>query len=68
MIAGRPAVKTDYETAGMGWYGSSTFVENNGQILEFGLLANESSEKCGGVENYEDLVYQSARSTLKFNN
>jgi hypothetical protein len=67
-VAGIAATRIDYQTTGMGWYGSSTFIENGGRVYEFGLLANESSEKCGGADNYEDMVYQAAISTLKFNN
>ena len=67
-VDGKPAVKVDYETSGMDWNGSSVFVENNGRIFEFGLLANEASAKCNGVEDYEDRVYQSVISTLKFTN
>ncbi|MFA6376894.1 MAG: hypothetical protein WCX69_05860 [Candidatus Paceibacterota bacterium] len=66
-VAGHPAIKVNYQTAGMGWYGSSVFVmDGNGKYFEFGLLANESGEKCGGVDDYEDQVYQSVIATLKF--
>jgi hypothetical protein len=65
-VAGKPAVKIDYETSGMNWNGSIIFVENGGKIFEFGLLANEASAKCNGVSDYEDRVYQSVISTLKF--
>jgi len=65
-LGGQPAVKIDYQTAGMGWYGSDTFVEHSGKFLDFGLLANEAANKCGGDEHYEDRVYQSVLSTLKF--
>ena len=36
-VAGRSAVKIDYETPGMGWNGSSVFVENGGKIFEYFL-------------------------------
>jgi hypothetical protein len=65
-IDGRNAAKIDYQTQGMGWYGSSVFAENQNRVLEFGLLANEMAEKCGGVDNYNDLLYQSVVSSLKF--
>ena len=67
-VAGQPATKADYQTGGMGWSGSDTFIEHNGKIFEFGLLANESSAKCGGADDYEDQVYQAVISTLKFDN
>ncbi len=65
-VANRPAVKVDYQTKGMGWYGSDTYIEQNGRIYDFGILANEAFDKCGGIDNYEDRVYQSVVSTLKF--
>ena len=66
-VAGHPAIRADYQTAGMGWYGSSVFImDTNGKYFEFGLLANESGEKCGGIDDYEDRVYQSMIATLKF--
>jgi hypothetical protein len=68
MIDGNPATKIDYQAGGMGWYGSTTFIEYGGKFFEFGLLANESSAKCGGIDDYEDRVYQSVISTLKFAN
>lgn len=67
-VAGKPAKKIDYETAGMGFNGSAVFLENDAKFYEFGFLANESSAKCGGVDDYEDRVYQSMISTLKFTN
>ena len=65
-VAGKNAIKVNYQAQGMGWYGSSVFMQNGGRVFEFGLLANEVSEKCGGVDNYNDQVYQSVISTLKF--
>ncbi|MCU0653109.1 MAG: hypothetical protein MUD10_02510 [Candidatus Pacebacteria bacterium] len=67
-VAGKPATRVEYQTAGMGWYGSDTFVENGNRFYEFGLLANETGNKCGGADDYEDQVYQSVLSTLKFTN
>jgi len=67
-VDNQPAIKIDYQTTGMGWYGSATFIEHNDKFFEFGLLANEASEKCGGVDNYEDQIYQAVIKTLKFNN
>lgn len=65
-VGGVAAENIDYQTGGMGWYGSDTFIEHNGKFFEFGLLANESSDKCGGIDDYEDRVYQAVISTLKF--
>jgi hypothetical protein len=65
-VAGRTATKVDYQTMGMGWYGSNTFIEHNGKFIEFGLLANEAAAKCGGIDDYADRVYQSVLFTLKF--
>jgi len=67
-VAGKPAKKIDYETAGMGFSGSAVFLENGEKFYEFGFLANESSTECGGIDDYEDRVYQSVISTLKFTN
>ena len=63
---GRPATKVDYQTPKAGLYGSSVFVENNGRAFEFGLLAKEAAEKCGDAYDYDERLYQSAISTLKF--
>jgi len=65
-VAGKNAIKVNYQAQGMGWYGSSVFMQNGGRVFEFGLLANEVPEKCGGVDNYNDQVYQSVISTFKF--
>jgi hypothetical protein len=65
-VAGQTAAKVDYQAPGMGRYGSSVFVERGGKIFEFGLLAGEVPDACGGVDDYEDRVYQSVVSTLKF--
>ncbi len=65
-VAGQAAVKVNYQTPGMGWYGSSVFLEGKTKFFEFGLLANEAGDKCGGIDDYEDRVYQSMISTLKF--
>lgn len=64
--AGRPAVKTSYQTPKAGLYGSSVFVENAGRVFEFGMLAKEAAEKCGGADDYDERLYQSAIATLKF--
>lgn len=64
--AGRPAVKTSYQTPKAGLYGSSVFLENNGWMFEFGLLAKEAAEKCGGADDYDERLYQSVISTLEF--
>lgn len=66
-VAGAMAAKVDYQTAGMGRYGSSVFIENNGKLFEFGLLAGEGAEKCGDADDYDDRLYQSVIATLKFN-
>jgi hypothetical protein len=65
-VAGQSAIKSVYQTQGMGWYGSFVYLEHGGRFFEFGLLANEKAEKCNGVNDYEDRVYQSIISTLKF--
>jgi|GEM_PF-814360 len=67
-VGGKPAVRADYQTAGMGWSGSSVFIDDGKKFIEFGLLANESGERCGNSDDYEDRVYQSVISTLKFTN
>jgi hypothetical protein len=67
-VGGNAAIKADYQTGGMGWYGSSVFIERRDKFFEFGLLANESSAKCGGTDDYADRVYQLVISTLKFTN
>lgn len=64
--AGRPAVKANYQTPKAGLYGSSVFVENDGRPFEFGLLAKEAAEKCGDADDYDERLYQSVISTLKF--
>jgi hypothetical protein len=64
--AGRPAVKTSYQTPKAGLYGSSVFIENAGRVFEFGMLAKEAAEKCGGADDYDERLYQSAIATLKF--
>lgn len=61
-----PAVKIDYQTPGMGWYGSSVFLRRGQKVFEFGMLANEISENCGGVRDYDDRVYRSVILTLEF--
>ena len=69
VVAKHPAIKVDYQTAGMGWYGSSFFIMgDNSKVFEFGLLANESGDKCGDIDDYEDRVYQSVILTLRLNN
>ena len=65
IVAGMPATKIDYVTAGMGFNGSSVFFEKGNKIFEFGLLANEPFSKCGGTDDYEDQVYQLVILTLK---
>lgn len=67
-VADAMATKVDYQTPGMGRYGSSVFLENGGRAFEFGLLAGEAGEKCGGAPDYDDRLYQSAIATLKFAN
>ncbi len=65
-VAGQPAVKLDYQTQGMGFNGSEVFVEYDGRIYEFGILANTTALTCGGVSDYADRVYRSVITTLKF--
>ena len=60
-----PAIKADYQTSGMGWFGSSVFIDCERGVFEFGILANEIAENCGGARDYDDRVYQSAIATLK---
>jgi hypothetical protein len=65
-VAGLPAIIVDYQTKGMGWYGIDTYIDRDGKVYDFGILANATPDKCGGIDDYEDRVYQSAISTLKF--
>jgi len=65
-VAGQPAIRFDYQTQGMGWYGSDTYLEYGGNFYDFGILANATPDKCGGIDDYEDRVYRSVISTLKF--
>ena len=65
-VAGLAATRIDYQTQGMGWNGSLVFVGRDGKFYEFGILANTTAEKCGGVDDYADRVYRSVTSTLKF--
>lgn len=67
-VAGQAARQVDYQTQGMGWYGSDTYFEYGGKFYDFGILANATPGKCGGIDDYEDRVYQSVISTLKFIN
>jgi len=59
--------KIDY-SMGMSGYGSTTYVMHNNKIYEFGLTASGTeSTICGGDGyKYEDRVYQSVITTLKF--
>ena len=68
MVGGQNAIKADYQTAGMTWSGSDTFIKCGNQIFDFGLIANTAPNKCAGDASYEDKVYQSVISTLKFVN
>jgi hypothetical protein len=65
-VAGRDAVKIDYQTPKAGLYGSSVFVQNAGRAFEFGLLAGETFKNCGSVDDYGDRLYRSVITTLKF--
>lgn len=65
-IADKPAARIDYQTTGMGFSGSSVFLEHGGYFFEFGLLVNTAPAVCGGQTGYEDKVYQSVISSLKF--
>lgn len=67
-VAGRDAVKVDYQTPKAGLYGSSVFVRNAERAFEFGLLAGETFRNCGGVDDYGDRLYLSVIATLKFGN
>ncbi len=65
-VAGLSATQVNYQTRGMGWNGSTVFIEHAGKFYEFGILANSTAETCGGVNDYSDRVYRSVISTLKF--
>ena len=65
-VAGFSATRVDYQTQGMGWYGSDVYLKRNGKVYDFGILANATPGKCGGIDDYEDRVYQSVIATLKF--
>lgn len=65
-VAGKAAIKVNYQTPKAGLYGSSIFVQNAGRAFEFGLLAGETFKNCGGADDYGDRLYRSVIATLKF--
>jgi len=68
-LNGVAGTRVDYQM-GMSGYGSTVYINRNGKIFEFGLTASGAGPVLCGIDNYkyEDRVYQSVISTLKFDN